>query len=190
MKRFGVLLASAALGAAVAASDPALAFGGGHGGGFGGGHMGGGFGGGHMGGGFGGGFHGGGFGGGGFGGRSMAMGGFNRGFGFNRSFAGTNRGMFAGRSVAMGGFHRGLGFNRGSGFNHGFNSRFARSDHFNHFHHFRNRNRFAFFPGFVGGGWDWGYPYDYAAYGNGCWRWDGWQWINVCNDYGGYNYGY
>ena len=32
-----------------------------------------------------------------------------------------------------------------------------------------NRNRFAFFPGFVGGGWDWSYPYyDYAAYGNGC----------------------
>jgi hypothetical protein len=163
---FGVLLASATLGAAVAASGPALAFGGGHGGGFGGGHMGGGF---------GGGFHGGGFGDGGFGGRSMAMGSFNRSFGFNRSFAGINRGMFAGRSVAVGGFDRGLGFNRGSGFNHGFNSRFARSGHFNHFHHFRNRNRFAFFPGFVGGGWDWGYPYDYAAYGNGCWRWDGWQ---------------
>src|SRR6202048_642832 len=97
MKRFGVLLASAARGAAVAASGPALAFGGGHGGGFGGGHgggfggghMGGGFGGGHMGGGCGGGFHGGGFGGGGFGGRSTAMGGFNRGFGFNRSFAGV-----------------------------------------------------------------------------------------------------
>ena len=121
------------------------------------------------------------------------MGGFNRGFGFNRSFAGTNRGMFAGRSVAMGGFDRGLGFNRGFnrgfGFNHGFNSRFARFDHFHHFHHFRNR--FAFFPGFVGGGWDWGYPYyDYAAYGNGCWRWDGWQWINVCYGSGGYNYGY
>ena len=74
MRRFGILLASAALGAAVAASGPALAFGGGHGGGFGGGHMGGGF---------GGGFHGGGFGG--FGGRSMAMGGFNRGFGSSRS---------------------------------------------------------------------------------------------------------
>ena len=170
MKRFGVLLPSAALGAAVAASGPALAFGGGHGGGFGGGHMGGGC---------GGGFHGGGLGGGGFGGRSTAMGGFNRGFGFNRSFAGVNHGMFAGRSVALGGFNRGLGFN------HGFNSRFARSDHFHHFRHFRNR--FAF----VGGGWDWGYPYyDSAAYGNGCWRWDGWQWINVCNDYGGYNYGY
>jgi hypothetical protein len=105
MKRFGVLLASAALGAAVAATGPALAFGGGHGGGFGGGHMGGGF---------AGSFHGGG----GFGGRSMAMGGFNRGLGFN----------------------------------HGCNSRFAP---FDHFHHFRN---------FVGGGWDWGYPYyDYAV---------------------------
>ena len=81
MRRFGVLLASAALGAAVAASGPALAFGGGHGGGF---RRrphgrwfwrrfhGGGFGGGHF---------------GGFGGRSMATGGFNRGFGFNRSFA-------------------------------------------------------------------------------------------------------
>src|SRR4029077_1940640 len=41
MKRFGVLLASAALGAAVAATGPALAFGGGHGGGFGRGHGGG-----------------------------------------------------------------------------------------------------------------------------------------------------
>jgi hypothetical protein len=113
----------------------------------------------------GGGFGGGGFGG--FGGRSMATGGFNRGFGFNRSFAGVNHGMFAGRSVAMGGFDRGLGFNRGFnrfGFNRGFNSRFARFDRFHHFHHFHHfRNRFAF----VGGGWDWGYPnYDYAAYGD------------------------
>ena len=105
----------------------------------------------------------------------------------NRSFAGSNRGMFAGRSVARGGFDRGLGFNRGFnrfGFNRGFNSRFARFDRFHHFHHFRNR--FAF----VGGGWDWGYPYDdYAAYGDGCWRqvWTsyGWQWSNTC-----YNYGY
>jgi hypothetical protein len=80
-----------------------------------------------------------------------------------------------------------LGFNRGFnrfGFNRGFNSRFARSDRFHHFRHFRNR--FAF----VGGGWDWGYPYDdYAAYGDGCWRqvWTsyGWQWSNTC-----YNYGY
>src|ERR1700688_3573988 len=40
MRRFGVLLASAVLGAAVAATGPARAFGGGHGSGFGGGHMG------------------------------------------------------------------------------------------------------------------------------------------------------
>jgi hypothetical protein len=68
MKHFGVLLASAALGAVLVTSGPAAAFGGGHGGGgFGGGHFGGGgFGGGHFGGGFGG-FRGGGFGGGGFG---------------------------------------------------------------------------------------------------------------------------
>src|ERR1700731_4713415 len=126
MKRFGVLLASAALGAVIGASGPALAFGGGHmGGGFGGGHMGGGFGGGHMGGGFSGGHMGGGFGGGhfgGFAGRSMAMGG--NGFGFNHSIAGFNRG-FEGRSVATGGVNRGFAFNRG------FDNRF---DHFRHFH--------------------------------------------------------
>ncbi len=197
MRRFGVLLASAALGAALAASGPAWAQmsvgGGGHGGGsFGGGHMGGGFGGG----GFGGGHMGGGFGGGGFGGRSMAIGGFNRGFagqsvamgGFNRGF---NRGMFTGRSVAM---------NRGLGFNRGFDPRFARFDHFHHFdhfdhfHHFHDRffrNRFVFFNGFDNFAFS-GVPfsYDYAAYGNGCWRWDGWQWINICYDYGGYNSGY
>ena len=34
------------------------------------------------------------------------------------------------------------------------------------------------------------FAYDYAAYGNGCWRWDGWQWINICYNYDGYNYGY
>ena len=28
------------------------------------------------------------------------------------------------------------------------------------------------------------FAYGYAAYGNGCWRWDGWQWINICYDYG------
>jgi hypothetical protein len=49
-------------------------------------------------------------------------------------------------------------------------------------------------PGFVGGGWDWGYPYyDYAAYGNGCWRqvWTpyGYQWSNICYNYGD-DYGY
>ena len=34
------------------------------------------------------------------------------------------------------------------------------------------------------------FAYDYAAYGNGCWRWDGWQWINICYNYDGYDYGY
>jgi hypothetical protein len=56
-------------------------------------------------------------------------------------------------------------------------------DRFRHRRFFVNRfDNFAFL----------GVPfaYDYAAYGNGCWRWDGWQWINICYDYGGYNYGY
>ncbi len=56
-------------------------------------------------------------------------------------------------------------------------------DRFRHRRFFVNRfDNFAFF----------GVPfaYGYAAYGNGCWRWDGWQWIKICYDYGGYNYGY
>jgi hypothetical protein len=129
MKRFGVLLGSAALGAALVASGPAAAFSGGHmGGGFGGGNVGG-FGGRSMGvGGFSrsmgvGGFS-----------RSVGVGGFNRGFGLNRGFAGVNRDMFAGRSAAVDNFNQ-----------------------FHRFHHFRNRfNNFAFFP-FFGGDWDYGY---------------------------------
>lgn len=75
--------------------------------------------------------------------------------------------MFAGRSMAKGSFDR--------------------AGRFDHFHHFRNRfvfsngfNNFAFF----------GVPfaYDYAAYGNGCWRrvWTpyGWRDSNICYDYG------
>ncbi len=74
MRRFGISMSTAALGAALVASGPALAFGGGHGGG-------GGFGGGHMGGGFGGGgFHGGG----GFGGSHLG------GFGGGPTFAGRS----------------------------------------------------------------------------------------------------
>jgi hypothetical protein len=152
-------LAATAMAAAIVVATPASAF---RGGGFGGGHIGG-FGGGHF-----GGFGGGHFGG--FAGRSMAMG-------------GSNRGMFTGRSVAM---------NRGLGFNRGFDPRFARFDHFHHFHHFHDRffrNRFLFFDDF--GFFGVPFAYDYAAYGygNGCWRWDGWQWINICYNYGGYNYG-
>ena len=56
-------------------------------------------------------------------------------------------------------------------------------DRFRHRRFFVNRfDNFAFF----------GVPfaYDYAAHGNGCWRWDGWQWINICYNYDGYDYGY
>jgi hypothetical protein len=111
MKRFGVLLASTALCTALLASGPALAF---RGGGFGGFH-GGGFGGGFRGGGFGGGFHGGGFGGwhgGTFAGRSVAMGGWNRG-GWN---GGWNRGGWN-RGAWNGGWNR--WHNRGWGWNSG-----------------------------------------------------------------------
>jgi hypothetical protein len=171
MRRFGVLISTAALGAALVASGPALAFGGGHGGGggFGGGH-GGGFGGGHF----------GGFGGGHFGG----FGGFNRGF--------------VGRSVATGGFNRGFGFNRG--LNRGFDHRFARFDRFGRFNRFNRFNNFAFFPFFGGAGLDYGYPYadcgywgsDYCGYGYP-------DYASSYPDYGydygygngyGYNYGY
>jgi hypothetical protein len=63
--------------------------------------------------------------------------------------------MFAGRSMAMGSFNRA--------------GRFDRDDRFRHFHHFRNR--FVFFNGFDDFAF-FGVPsaYDYAAYGNGCWR--------------------
>jgi hypothetical protein len=158
MKRFGVLLASAVLGAALVVSSLAAAFRGGVS--FGGGHMMGG--GGHMMGGMGG--HPMMSMGGGFAGRSMAMG------GFNRSFAGFNRGMFTGRSVFVPGGNRFVGtpFARRHAFvdrrffDEGRRDRFE--DRFEH--HFRHRrffvnsfDDFAFF----------GVPfaYDYAAYGNG-----------------------
>jgi hypothetical protein len=107
MKRFGISMSTAALGAALVAGGPALAFGGGRGGG-----GGGGFGGGHMGGGFGG-------------------GGFHNGGGFRGShFGGFGGGpMFAGRSVATRGFNRGFD-HRFANFNHfqhfhRFHNRFA-----------------------------------------------------------------
>jgi hypothetical protein len=155
MKRFGVLLASAALGAALVASSPAAAFRGG--GSFGGGGFHGGFGGGSFHGGFGGGMPGGRM----FTGRSVFVPGGNR-------FVGA---PFAGRHAFV---------NRRF-FDEGRRDRFE--DRFRHRHFFVNGfDSFAFF----------GLPfaYDYAAYGNGCWRWDGWQWINICYDYGSYNYGY
>jgi hypothetical protein len=81
--------------------------------------------------------------------------------------------MFTGRSMAMGTFNRA--------------GRFDRDDRFRHFHHFNRFRNFAFF------GFGAPFAYDYAAYGSGCWRqiWTpyGWQWSNICYDYG-YNYGY
>jgi hypothetical protein len=61
----------------------------------------------------------------------------------------------------------------------GWNGRTAWGHH-DHFHHrFHNRNFFAF--GFGGGPY-----YDYAY--NSCWTqvrtYYGWQWVNVCGDYG------
>ena len=123
----------------------------------------------------------------------MAMGGFNRGF------AGFNRGMFAGRSVFVPGGNRFVGApfaglhafvteGRRARFE-GRRDRFE--DRFGDRRFFFNRN-FAFF----GAPFAFGVPfaYDYAAYGNGCWRrvWTpyGWRWSNICNNYGGYNYGY
>ena len=96
--------------------------------------------------------------------------------------------MFTGRSVFVPG---GNGF-VGAPFagRHAFvNRRFfdeGRRDRFeDRFRHRRFGNRFDNFAFF-------GVPfaYDYAAYGNDCWRWDGWQWINICYNYDGYDYGY
>jgi hypothetical protein len=109
----------------------------------------------------GGGFHGGGFHGGG-----MHMGG-------GMHFGG---GMMAGRSVFAPGGNRFVGA-RFAG-RHMFVNRFN-SFAFRHHRHFRN---FAF----VGApfGYDYGYGYGY----NECWRqvWTGygWQWSNICYDYG------
>jgi hypothetical protein len=97
--------------------------------------------------------------------------------------------MFTGRSVFVPGGNRFVGapfagrhaFVNRRFFDEGRRDRFE--DRFRHRRFFRNRfDNFAFF----------GVPfaYDYAAYGSGCWRWDGWQWINICSQYGGYNYGY
>jgi hypothetical protein len=101
---------------------------------------------------------------------------------------GFRGGMVTGRSVFVPGGNRFVGapfagqhaFVNRRFFDEGRRGRFE--DRFRH-RRFGNRfDNFAFF----------GVPfaYDYAAYGNGCWRWDGWQWINICNNYGGYNYGY
>ena len=170
-KLFGCLSA-ALLGAALALPTPAMAFRGG--GGFGGGGM-------HFG---GGGFGGGGmhFGGGGFGGGGMHFGGMPGG---GMRFGGMpGRGMVMGRSALVPGAGRfattpfagrRFGVNRFNNFAFRRNAFF-----FRHHHHFRN---FAF----AGAGLGLGYGY------GGCWQqvWTGYgyQWVNVCNDYGdGYGY--
>ena len=107
---------------------------------------------------------GGGFGGGGFGG------------------GGFRGGMVTGRSVFVPGGNRFVGapfagrhaFVNRRFFDEGRRDRFE--DRFRHRRFFANGfDNFAFI----------GVPfaYGYAAYGS-CWRWDGWQWINICYDYG------
>jgi hypothetical protein len=164
----------AAMAAAIVVATPAMAFRGG--GGFGGGGFGGGgFHGGFGGGGFHGGFGGGGFRGGMVTGRSVFVPGGNR-------FAGA---PFAGRHFAINRFNNPFFFR----------NRFFLHNRFFPFRHrfFRNNFFFVGAPFFGFGAWP--YYYDYAAY-DGCWRriWTGygWQWTNICYDYGnyGYNYGY
>ena len=204
-KLFGCLSATV-LGAAIAFATPAMAqhaSGGGMHFGGGGGMSGGGM---H--------FGGGGFRGGMVTGRSVFVPGGNRFVGapFAGRHAFVNSGMpggrmFTGRSVFVPGGNRFVGapfagrhafFNGGrfdrredrfEGLREGRFDRFE--DRFGDRRFFFNRN-FAFF----GAPFAFGVPfaYDYAAYGNGCWRrvWTpyGWRWSNICNNYGGYNYGY
>jgi hypothetical protein len=149
----------AAMAAAIVMATPATAFRGG-GGGF---H--GGFGGGGM--------H---FGAGGFGGPHFGSGGFRGGMVTGRSVfvPGGNRFVsapFAGRHIFVNRFHNFAFRNR-------FNNFAFRHPFFFRHHHFRNFALIGFGVPFA---------YGYAAYGNGCWRWDGWQWINICYDY---SYGY
>jgi hypothetical protein len=116
-------------------------------------------------------------------------GGFHGGFGGG----GFRGGMVTGRSVFVPGRNRFVGapfagqhaFVSRRFFDEGRRDRVEDrfEDRFRHRRFFVNRfDNFAFF----------GVPfaYDYAAYGNGCWRWDGWQWINICYNYDGYDYGY
>jgi hypothetical protein len=103
-----------------------------------------------------------------------------------------SRGMVTGRSAFVPGAGRfaGAPFAGQRFFGSRFNNFASRNHHFffRH-HHFRN---FAFFGAPFAVGWGWPYYYDDASYG-GCWQqaWTGygWQWVNVCNNYG-YGYGY
>ena len=98
--------------------------------------------------------------------------------------------MFTGRSVFVPGGNRFAGapfasrqaFVNRRFFDEGRRDRFEDrfEDRFRHRRFFVNKfNNFALI----------GVPFAYD-YADGCWRWDGWQWINICYDYGGYNNGY
>jgi hypothetical protein len=125
------------------------------------------------------------------GGGGFGVGGFHGGFGGGGFGGGGFRGgMVTGRSVFVPGGNRFVGApfaGRHAFVNRRFSDERRRDrfedrveDRFRHRRFFVNRfDNFAFF----------GVPfaYDYAAYGNDCWRWDSWQWINICYDNGGYN---
>jgi hypothetical protein len=153
----------AAMAAAMVVATPAMAFRGG--GGFGGMH--GGF--------AGGGMH---FGGGGFGGPHFG-GGFRGGMLTGRSVFVPGGGRFASAPLAG----RRFFVNRSNNF--AFRNRFFPFRH----RFFRNNLFFVGAPFFEFGAWP--YYYGYAAY-DGCWRqvWTpyGWQWSNICYDYGSSGY--
>jgi hypothetical protein len=92
-----------------------------------------------------------------------------------------------------GGFRGGIvtgrsAFVPGVGGRHILVNRFNRPFFFDRFH------RRVFFNNSVlfGGYGDWPYYYDYAGYGDLCrrniWTPYGWQWVNVCYDFGNYSY--
>jgi hypothetical protein len=175
-KLFGCLAATV-LGAAVVLPTSAIAFRGG--GGFGGGGM-------H------GGFAGGGFRGGMVTGRSAfvpGVGGFRGGIVTGRSAfvpggGGLRGSMVTGRSP----FVPRVGRFAHAPFASRHVNRFNRPFFFDRFH------RRVFFNNSVlfGGYGDWPYYYDYAGYGDLCrrniWTPYGWQWVNVCYDFGNYSY--
>ena len=89
-------------------------------------------------------------------------------------------GMVMGRSVSVPGGNRFVGAPVGG--RRVFGNGLDRDDFA-----FRDHRRFRNFA-IVGAS----FLYDYSAYGNGCWQQEwisyGWQWINICDDYGD-NYG-
>ena len=170
MRKFLLLGASVALLSFAVIEEASAQRGGGGirgGGGFRGGMVGGGFRGGMVGGGFRGGMVGGGF-------RGGMVGGGYRGAAIGGGF----RGMPV-RAAAIGGYgYRGAGLGRG-GYGYGRRVAWAGRPYYPY-------HRYGYRRG-------WGWPVAAglgvgllatSAYYNSCWRYDGWQWVNVC--YGGY----